>query len=39
MIEASIPLIVLCTSSLVAAFTYYNFKYRRFIKENPGIAN
>lgn len=34
MIEvASIPLIVLCASSLMAAFTYYNVKYRKFLKE------
>jgi hypothetical protein len=35
MIEAAtIPLVVLCTGSLMAAFTYYNIKYRKFLKEN-----
>jgi len=32
--ETSIPLFVMCTSSLAAAFTYYDKKYRNFIKEN-----
>jgi hypothetical protein len=31
--ETSIPLFALCTSSLIAAFAYYNIKYRKFIKE------
>ncbi len=30
--EISIPLIVAYTSSLTAAFFYYNAKYRKFIK-------
>jgi hypothetical protein len=35
MIEATeIPLFVLCTGSLTAAFVYYNIKYRKFLKEN-----
>jgi predicted RNase H-like HicB family nuclease len=34
--ETSIPLFVLCTSSLTAAFAYYNTKYRKFMKENAG---
>jgi hypothetical protein len=31
--ETSLPLFLLCTSSLIATFAYYNIKYRKFIKE------
>jgi hypothetical protein len=31
--EATMPLVVLCTSSLMAAFAYYSIKYRKFLKE------
>ena len=31
--ETSILSIALCTSSLIAAFAYYNIKYRKFLKE------
>jgi hypothetical protein len=37
--ETSIPLFVLCTSSLTAAFTHYNKKYRNFIKKKRRQPN
>ena len=37
--ETEIHLFVMCTSSLTAAFIYYNAKYRRFMKENVANQN
>jgi len=37
--ETSIPIFVLSTSSLTAAFLHYNTKYRKFIKENVANQN
>ena len=37
--ETSIPLFVLCTSSLITAFAYYNIKYRKFINEQAAYPN
>ena len=37
--ETSVPIFVLCTSSLTAAFAYYNIKYQKFLKENAANQN